>query len=131
MIDKLLKAAKRFQEQTLKLAAYPAKEVIAPLIKETVENLVDIHPDVMEGVLYVSNIQPQATLEDMYVSFLVNINNAPELQDRINANKPARDQLIRNAVLGMLELKFKEFQFRINFGDFPTEDPGWFGKKYD
>jgi hypothetical protein len=128
MARNLLKTAQYF-EHRLKLAAYPTLDRIGPLVKNVIENLKSIHPDIMQGVLFASNVQAQTTIEDMYVSFLLNVNEDPKFQDILANNKDKREELIQSAVKQTLELNFKEFRFRTHYSEFPIKKPGFFAQR--
>ncbi|HVI42671.1 MAG TPA: hypothetical protein VM577_18635 [Anaerovoracaceae bacterium] len=128
MTRSLSKTADYFEQILKNASAYPTVDKVKDVVKKTIENLIAVHPDVMQGVLYASNVNLQSTIEDMFVSFLLNVSDDPKFQDTLANNKPSREALVNSAVKGTLELNFREFQFRVHFSEFPTKKPGWFEK---
>lgn len=120
-----------YYAQILKTADYPSIETISPVVKQTIDNLKSVHPDVMRGVLYASNVQATNSLDEFKVSFLLNVDEDPRWRDAIAVNKNNRDNLIQSSLTKILKINYQAFNFKIHFSEFPTAKPGWFDKKVD
>lgn len=124
MIKNLTEVADYFQSKLEKVASYPSVEQLTSIIKGIVKNLISSNPDVMDGVLYASNVHLQPKIESINVSFLLNIDRE---KVRLIGHKDAeRKALVINSIKNTLENKYQQYQWNIRFGEFPTDPPKWF-----
>jgi len=129
-MEKILKIAEMYNRKLLKLAAYPTVESCKIIIEDVIEELVDKNEDLMEGVLYVSNVQLQKhQMENEFlVNFILNVDIKKE--EILNRNQAARQGAVQSAVLSVLQKTHPEFGWKLKFNEMFTKDPGWFGDKY-
>lgn len=95
---KLFKLAALFEAKLADTDPNSAKK----LVKDTIESIWDNNPTVMDGFVYVSNIQVNGNT----VSFVLNLDK--DKPDVVAKNKPQRDNLINAGVKNALKSKYNQ-----------------------
>lgn len=123
-----LSAVRSSFQELLKLADYPTLETIKPIVKDTIDDLIDDYEEAMSGSLYASNVDVSQKDDTVFVYFILNYDR--EKEDKYNYYKVQRDPLVIDTITNKLQSQYRNFTFKVKYGDAPTST-GWFQKKYD
>lgn len=127
-MKKLLKLAREFEQSLIKVADYPTKDVVSGIVKSAVKDLISDNSDIMEGILYASNVEIYQHDDVISVKFILNFDR--KKAGVVEAKKAARDPQVYSATRIPLQNRFQNFQFQVKWTEAPA-DSGWFAKEYD
>lgn len=127
-MDKISKLAREFAVELKKTADYPTQATVAPVIKSVIKDCISDHSDLMDGILYASNVDIYQHDDLISVKFILNFDRAKA--SKVETNKGVRDTVIMGACRQTLQTRFPNHHFQVKWNEVATEK-SWFSREYD
>lgn len=127
-MNKISKLAREFAAELQKRADYPTQSTVAPVIKSIIKDCTSQHSELMDGILYASNVNVYQRDDLISVRFILNYLRSKA--SKVETNKSVRDPVIMGACRQTLQTRFPNHRFDVKWNEAPT-DNNWFSKEYD
>lgn len=122
MTKNIYQVATEFERKLRKLAQsnFPSEETVIPIIKSTLKSTRENHPDLLNGLNQVSNVDVQNSIDNtcaIYLQLVFEPSRYEQLLEESSRNEVV--SILKSALEQNLANYFKTFNFRVKIGFVP------------